>query len=396
MFEKIVLRRSEGGPAISAGELAEALLFYQNVHLVLDTGSIQSLVSTVGTSNFLSLLRRQNVSAVFFDQMLGTRTETTGNDSGYSFVAITFRGTKDGLIKGRKKRLAHQVERWGASPREAKRFADEFRRMVPFKRFSDSSVIDGGVENAALDDLRDSVFVRSAIRTVVEGLNLGYELPASFRFDISVDPPNFRIDTNLDIAELAARYKRANDVAAHFSVANLVDNILFARADTVLAARYGGEFYTAGVTSAIIRLHCRELLQRIGLDRQEMMDFNRIILPDVPTVRQVVDSGARSFDEFLHLLDRAERFREWLHSTNPDRTIVEQYMRAVRAQGWLSSTPVKTIRYMICTVAGLVSPATGAALSAADSLLLDRVLSGWRPHHFVHGRLTPFVDSDAD
>ena len=36
MFEKIVLHRSDQGNSITAGELAEALLYYQNVHLILD------------------------------------------------------------------------------------------------------------------------------------------------------------------------------------------------------------------------------------------------------------------------------------------------------------------------------------------------------------------------
>ena len=41
MFEKIILRRSDKGPGLTAGELAEALLFYQNVHIVLDFSSLK-------------------------------------------------------------------------------------------------------------------------------------------------------------------------------------------------------------------------------------------------------------------------------------------------------------------------------------------------------------------
>ena len=47
MFEKIVLKRSIDGPPISLGELAEALLFYQNVHLVLDHSTLSHLIESI-------------------------------------------------------------------------------------------------------------------------------------------------------------------------------------------------------------------------------------------------------------------------------------------------------------------------------------------------------------
>ena len=36
MFEHIVLRRSDGGNAISAGQIAQALLFYKRVHAIIE------------------------------------------------------------------------------------------------------------------------------------------------------------------------------------------------------------------------------------------------------------------------------------------------------------------------------------------------------------------------
>jgi hypothetical protein len=33
MFERVVLSKSLVGPAITVGEIAEALLFYQNIHI---------------------------------------------------------------------------------------------------------------------------------------------------------------------------------------------------------------------------------------------------------------------------------------------------------------------------------------------------------------------------
>jgi len=48
MFEHIVLRRTEGGLPISVGQIAEALLYYQKVHLFIDRGTLFNPPTTTG------------------------------------------------------------------------------------------------------------------------------------------------------------------------------------------------------------------------------------------------------------------------------------------------------------------------------------------------------------
>lgn len=90
MFEKIVVRRSSDGPALTIGELAEAMLFYQNVHVVLDYGSLNGFLQTLGPAELLEVVSRPNVSAVYVEEMLGTQTENFGVTPRYSFQALTF------------------------------------------------------------------------------------------------------------------------------------------------------------------------------------------------------------------------------------------------------------------------------------------------------------------
>ena len=106
MFEKIVLRCSDKGPALTAGELAEALLFYQNVHLVLDFGSLNGLISQIGMPTLVSLLTRPNISAVYCENSLATHTETKNNIATHSFIAYSFAGDQEvGQLNSRKKKL---------------------------------------------------------------------------------------------------------------------------------------------------------------------------------------------------------------------------------------------------------------------------------------------------
>ena len=72
MFEKIVLRRSETGTAITAGQIAEALLFYQNVHLIIDLGSFGQLIRQIGPETLLSVLQHGDCTAVYCEEILRT------------------------------------------------------------------------------------------------------------------------------------------------------------------------------------------------------------------------------------------------------------------------------------------------------------------------------------
>ena len=64
--------------------------------------------------------------------------------------------------------------------------------------------------------------------------------------------------------------------------------------------------------------------------------------------------------------------------------------------------PTKRIRLAVFALTNtalglLTSPIIGASsglgLSALDSFLLDKVMKGWRPNHFIEGPLKHFIES---
>jgi hypothetical protein len=165
MFEKIVLRRSDKGPALSAGELAEALLFYQNVHIILDDGSLRGLVCQIGMPTLVSLLSRPNISAVYCEESLGVHTETTADGSKHSFIAFSFEGNKEvGHLSGRKKKLELVLSKLGYEKKQARRLVERFRKNVPVRKLTSDHFIEGGILESARMDLFDSDYVHQATR----------------------------------------------------------------------------------------------------------------------------------------------------------------------------------------------------------------------------------------
>jgi hypothetical protein len=159
-----------------------------------------------------------------------------------------------------------------------------------------------------------------------------------------------------------------------------------------LAAHYGGAYNTSEVGSEIIRLRQGELLRSIDKDMFEKDQFQEIILDNCRALRDVINKGERSFDEFLVLLDESEKFKKWVTGVNPDKKLMTAYHDEIAAQGWLNKTPVKAMRYMVNTIAGVLEPVTGLILSTGDAFALEKMIGGWRPSHFVDQNLKPFVD----
>lgn len=391
MFEKITLRRSHLGAALTAGELAEALLFYQNVHIVLDHGSLTGLIRGLGIPTLLTVLNRPGVTAVYCEEMLGVHTTSAVPFNKHMFIAFGISGHESiGTLPTRKKRLQYIVESQGIEKNAAKSFVERFLQKAPIKSLSSNYYVEGGVVKAALDDLNDSIYTHEAINI---SLRDKLHRPAgSFEFKIIKDGGSFYVASDLNYSALNQEAKKI-DPTAEITEAHLVVTLLDARSDIILAGHYGSEFYTGRNTSDIIRLKYKSLLKRLEIESDERSNFMDIIA-DGKSLQEVINSGERSFSEFLTLLDKSDRFREWAQKTNPDEKLVKAYFEDINRKGWMESLPAKGLRYVLGIGAGLINPPAGLAFSAADTFLLDKIKLGWKPSHFVNGRLKEFIRSE--
>lgn len=392
MFDLVVLRRAEGGFPITAGQIAEALLYYRRVHVVVDRGTLFGLLKQLGPQQLLLLLQRPELSAVYCEEMLATHTETVGAFQIHTCVAITLSGDQSvGQLKTVESRLPYELVRHGLDKKTAKRFADAFLARVPVRRFSGDHFVDGGVPDAAKRDLLDPAFVKRAIRTALILTPGGYDPGEDFKFDVIDSDLGLHVFTDIDFAQINARRAALSGAQDPITAAHLLSNIQDARADVSLASHYGGDFITSQVVSSIIRARHEELLRRTSLNQEARSQFEEVVLPDMPTIAEIIDSGERSVGDFLALLDRADRFKRWLNNVNPDEGIVRTYLRDVSAENWVNSLPTKGARYIITQALDATNPVVGVFAGIVDNFLIEKLLGGWRPNHFITSSLAPFV-----
>lgn len=223
MFEHVVLRRAEHGDPISIGEIVEALLYYQRVHVVIDRGTLFGWVKQVGPDQVLSLLRRSDLSAVYCEEMLGTRTEGIGPLQIHNLVAFTLAGHDGvGRLKNTDERLAYEFERLPIDRSAARRFTTQFLRRVPVRKLSGSHFVPEGVSAAAKRDLLDAVFVKNAVRRLVSLAPCGYELGEAYKFDIIDTELGMYVFHDIDIEGVNARRAALSPTVEPLTIAYLL------------------------------------------------------------------------------------------------------------------------------------------------------------------------------
>jgi hypothetical protein len=392
MFDHVVLRRAEGGTPITAGQVAEALLFYQKVHLVVDRGTLSGLLRQIGASGLLALVGRTDFSAVYSEEMLGTMTNSVGVSKYYDFIAFTLSGTQaGGELKTPTERLQQELELAGVPKSQCKKVATALLKRVPVRKMSGSHFIEGGIPAAARADLTDTEYLNAAFSEIISRTPGGYRPASPVKVEIVKGQEGYFLFDSIDYDSINERRAALTPPIEPLTAAHLLSQMQEARADLALAAHYGGDFDTSSVTSAVIRLKVDTLLRRRGLNAKAQRDFAEVVLPDMPTIGEQVDSGARSFQEFLVLLDKSAKFREWLKTTNPDEGLTREYMRAISSQDWIQTPNVKGLRYLLTLAADSTNPIAGFAAGVIDNFLLEKLLSGWRPNHFIKDRLAPFL-----
>jgi hypothetical protein len=394
MFDHIVLRRADTGEAISAGQIAEALLYYQHVHLILDRGTLSTLAQRIGTQGILKLLQRPEISAVYNEEMLVTQTETTSGFQIHRYDAITITGHESlGTFKTIQERVQYAIETASIDKKQSRQFAKTFVDKVPVRKFSSDYYLKGGISVAARRDLLDADFVRLAVRRLLPTLAGGYDPGPELRFDVIDSALGIHVFHNIDLPAMNLRRAMLQPPLEQLTIAYILTLLQDARGDIALASFYGGDFITSQAASSVIQVRHEEFLRRTALNSNAQRQFVEVVLPETPSVAEVIDSGERTLDEFFVLLDKAGRFKHWLKSVNPDEGLIRSYMNDVNAEGWIQKLPAKTARYILTLTLDATNPTAGLISGFVDNFLVEKLLGGWRPNHFVAGRLAPFIGS---
>lgn len=405
MFESVVIRR----PLIvekyvDPGLLAEVLLFYQNVHLILDHGSLISLVRAIGVDNFLSLIEQGHMRASFLRQSLGTQTSTHTGIPTYDFISFQL-AEKDGRIPSRESVFREALKRAGVSFWSTRRTAKKLLDLMPTEEPEVRSDKVTSILDLTRGDMDDADYVSAAAEAVVRGLAPTFQVPTGWHFRPIKTNQGLVVDNNYDFEAINDEYhKLVPPEHSSVTVALILSHLIDARADLAFGCKHMSELVTTPMSSQVLHLKFSMMLEKRLKNAAEIELFQEVYLDDMRAIREAINSGERSFSDFLEVLDDAKKFKDWLKGAHPEVGLIKEYHAAATGKTWADKLPAKSIRFAFFTGAGvfteLVAPtglgtAAGLGLGAADTFLLDSVIKGWRPSQFVEGGLRDFTNPKA-
>lgn len=398
MFEKTIFRYPETAAGFDKGTLAEALLFYQHVQLVGDPFSILSIQSQVGTDSFLRLIDLGFLSVICTREQYVVRTETRNGISTHWPNGVAFVGHAD--FPGR--RFDNEdllrfglVRRYGLHDAEAKILS---RKLIGKIKNYNRIGVGEKIIDMMMDDLRDRSYVEYAARSVVSELYPNFDFPRNWSFKLFEEKRGFVSSTNYDFGVLE---REAIKAIPHYRLTKegILQAIVGARADMVFAADHSAELTTDAVTAAVLRTKFGSFISKSDKSSDAVRQFQMNVLTS-RAVREAINSNERTFLEFTQLLEKSQKFRDWLKEVDGEKGLVQEYINAITRETWLDKLPSKATRFFVANGIGLtldalfaggVATAAALGLEAADAFLLDRFLKGWRPNHFVNNELEGFV-----
>jgi hypothetical protein len=221
-----------------------------------------------------------------------------------------------------------------------------------------------------------------------------FVIPSNWDFRLEETADGFFAATNYRFDELTSRYrKRIPD--GEITAAFILSNMMEARAEITFAAKHISELVTDPISSALLRQQFELTAEKAAESAQEISSFQDMILSG-KTLAEAINSGERTFSEFLTLLDKARRFKEWLKGAHPEKGLLSEYYKATTSKTWIDTLAGKSIRFCLVTAGGAIAGLAGGVaaelgVGVADAFLTDKIAIGWKPNHFVENHLTTFV-----
>lgn len=395
MFEKLSIRpQRPHDPAapLDLGALVEGLLFYGRTEVVLNSGSIKQIAEFWSPEGLLALLDSGMATFKYQQNIAAIQTQHTGtNRERYAPVLVEI-ASSPSLAAGPELLVGRVLDQVVGKRGRARRLtAQVCRRMVIHRS-------DEGLTSRVTADLLDVGFADQAVRRILKAYTPELSLPVDARFEVQQVDEGLRVLTNIDFPAVNALYhKRVPPTHSSITPAFLLAHFVSAREMVEDAAHSDADMAADPAHSAVAELRIKNFLSRRDSSQDSIATFQAFLFDDGRGIREAVNAGDVTLSEILALLNKAEKFKTWLRDQAPDADLVKEYFRVVTSSTWVDRLPSKTLRWLLFSGVGLgldvvgaggVGTAIGLTLGAVDSLVLDSMLRGWKPNHFVETSLS--------
>lgn len=389
MFQTICIKPNPHSFPTDVGFIAENLLYYKQVIIIAGTETLPILLNNCDIEVLQELLSSKALRLCFRENLLGVMTKTTPQGLSINDVsALSSDRLKvdqllfDGLFQATGRR-GH-----------SKRVAQKLLPLVEPISYEDN------ICDMVRSDLTEQTYTKAAIIDTIKFYNPNIEIsPNELHYNWRKVADGYIFETNLNYPEINKQIPNNPDQQI-INPTSLILNILETRGDMHLASSLNSEIATTGLNTSLMKIKFKDIYEKTTRNLDNIFQFNDFALENGYAIREAINSGDKTFRDFMEILEKADKFKQWLENMGDDKNIIKEYHHAVTKQTWVDKLPSKAARWSFFTGAGLaldiafaggLGTAIGTGLSIGDAFLLDKLLKGWRPSTFVETELKRFV-----
>ncbi len=395
MFESISYSKSPYKiNEFDLGLFSECLLFYRKVGLFANESLLTILTKQIGLDNLEYLINHEKIDLVFTPWFHGTRTFNESTHNEYfdfcSFAKVPAKGKEPDVEALFMKSLERGSQKKGKSRRVGRRIFDRVRLFDA----NTSVPLGERVPDIARRDIDNKEYFQKAIVAVIKNYAPEYPINDSFYFHAERHSKGFNIISNIDLDKFNKLCVKSGKIAptSKRNKAHIVDHILKADLELFISSYLMSDITTDEINSSLIELKCTEIYNKLRKSQNEISLFQSVVFDDGKMIRESINSGEHSFDSVLPIIEESDKFHKWTNSLDEDSNLIREYYEAITTKTWIDKLPSKILRFSFFTGAGLlvdaafptgIGTATGIALGASDSFLIDNIVQGWKPNQYI-------------
>lgn len=392
MFEKICIKSKEHvNQKLDVAFLIDSMLFYGKTIVLAHRDELIVLLKSFGEDLLKVLIETGRIDLRIRENILGS---------------MDFKGGRLGieLWEGKNEtysNILYKAHRYLVRNSQSNmKFADGFSKITHPFRYEKEIIeqIKADFENKGLLEKLLPIYLNHHLPD--------YQLPEKLEIEIEKDGSfgpfdAYAIKSNLDVSaynNLSKEIKK--DAHYDLNYSGFLLGLLESKGDIYIASHFESELVTTKLYSDFINQQLEEIIRKRTTSQQNLNLFGEYVLADCHTIGEAFVQNIVTSKELLALLEKADKFREWLIKVPEDKNLIGEYYKESTKETFVDKLPVKTTRFVIFEGIGItldlmgaggIGTAAATALSAIDSFLLDKLLKGWKPNQFIDNELKPMT-----
>lgn len=384
MFEKVCIKSKKAGDKkIDIVFLIDTMLFYGEVNVLVYRDELATLLTYFGEDLLAELIAAGRIKLHIRQELFGVPAIPIEKNTHYGCLVTQKKNESLSSVLYE----AHQSIICNSTKSIA--FSDRFSKITSTFLYVPE------IKDHIVSDFFNKSYIQNAIPKLLKSSVPEYEIPQDFIFNIEKDAKQimpfdtYSINSNIDIA-LINKIRSEKGIDHSFDYAGFILALMESRGDNYIAGQFESELVTDKDYSCLIGLQLTDAVQKSIKSEEQINLFNEHILTEYPSIGDAFINGTINGKDLIKLLVESDKFREWLKNVPIEANLINKYIEEITKETLADKKWVKGTRFAVTQLFGLI-PIIGNIVSGIDTFLVEKLLKGWKPNHFIDKELKPLL-----